>query len=242
MNNASTNTLNNVKIKLRNLAKELLQVWNQRQNKTDLQDMTVKAFGKIHDESDPEEYFEKTLKLLQDLITSLPPRQSETIDANACHEGFMKWNNFWRKFASKRDHEAPIKNVHLTYQYWVKETNGQFREFQELFELVMIRSTSEAACETVGSIMKLHAGSSRHLEPVYFSKEIVLRYNLGPLHTLLKKGFADEVFNRDKKEYVRRTNRPDKISTKDLTKSSGIDTFEEKEEKKSHFPLSFWEI
>ena len=59
MNNASTNTLNNVKIKLRNLAKELLQVWNQRQNKTALQDMTVKAFGKIHDQLDPEQYCQK---------------------------------------------------------------------------------------------------------------------------------------------------------------------------------------
>ena len=242
MNNASTNTLNKVKIKLRDLSKELLQVWNQRQKKTALQQMTIDAFGKIHDQLDPAQYCQKTLQLLQDLVESLPPRQSETIDANACHEGFMNWNNYWNKFASKRDHEAPIKNVHLTYQSWVKENNGKFCQFQELYELCMIRSTSEAACETVGSIMKLHAGSSRHLEPVYFSKEIVLRYNLGPIHTLLKKGFADEVFNRDKKEYVRRTDRPDKITTKDLTKSSGIGTFEEKEEEKSHFPLSFWEI
>ena len=60
MNNASTNTLNKVKIKLRNLSKELLQVWNQRQNITALQQMTVDAFGKIHDQLDPAQYCQKT--------------------------------------------------------------------------------------------------------------------------------------------------------------------------------------
>ena len=31
-------------------------------------------------------------------------------------------------------------------------------EFQKLWEIVMIRSTSEAICETVGSMMNQHCG------------------------------------------------------------------------------------
>ena len=46
-------------------------------------------------------------------------------------------------------------------------------EFQKLFENVMIRSTSEAQCESIGSIMNQYCGKNRHLEPEYFSMELV---------------------------------------------------------------------
>ena len=46
----------------------------------------------------------------------------------------------------------------------------------------MIRSASEAKFETVGSIMGMHSGKNRYLEPEYFSQEIVLLCSLGPFH------------------------------------------------------------
>ena len=49
------------------------------------------------------------------------------------------------------------------------------------WENVMIRSTSEAQCESIGSIMNQHFGKKCHLEPEYFSMELVLRVNFGPL-------------------------------------------------------------
>ena len=64
----------------------------------------------------------------------------------------------------------------------------------------MIRGTSEAACETVGSIMNIHSGRNRHLKLEIFSKEIVLRYNLGPMHVLDDHDFIEEIYNREKKE------------------------------------------
>lgn len=64
----------------------------------------------------------------------------------------------------------------------------------------MIRGTSEAACETVGSIMNIHSGRNCHLKPEKFSKEIVLRYNLGPMHVLDDHDFIEEIYNREKKE------------------------------------------
>ena len=48
----------------------------------------------------------------------------------------------------------------------------------------MIRSSSEAICETIGSIMGQHCAKSRYLKPDNFNKEIVLRVNLEPLHLL----------------------------------------------------------
>ena len=64
--------------------------------------------------------------------------------------------------------------------------------------------------------------------------EIVLRLNLGLLHLL-------EVFQSEKKNYVRKTERIDKIVTKDLSKSAAVASFQKKSEEKSSFPASFWQ-
>ena len=66
-------------------------------------------------------------------------------------------------------------------------------------------------------------------------------YNLGPMHVLdnpkSSYNFVQDVYNRSKIEFVR----PDKISTKNLIKSSAVSTFKKRREEKSHFPSSFWE-
>ena len=102
----------------------------------------------------------------------------------------------------------------------------------------MICSFSEAVCETVGSVMNQHSGRNQHLQPLYFSIELVLRWNLRPMHYL--NTFVEEVYNRDKKEYLRRTKRVDKVVTKDLTKSAAIASFQERAEENSHLPASLW--
>ena len=44
----------------------------------------------------------------------------------------------------------------------------------------MICNTSEAICETAGSMMNQHGGKNCHLSPKYFSMELYLKFNLGP--------------------------------------------------------------
>jgi hypothetical protein len=79
-------------------------------------------------------------------------------------------------------------------------------EFQKLFENVMIRSTSGTQCESIGSIMNQHSGKNRHLEPEYFSMELVLRVNLGKLNML--KGLINEVLASDPdRSYLRKEDR-----------------------------------
>ena len=103
----------------------------------------------------------------------------------------------------------------------------------------MIRSSSEALCETVGSIMNQHSGKNRYLEPENFSKEIVLRFNLGPMHLL--EGLVAEVLAMDTaKFYLRKEIKIGRVVTDDLNKSSAMATFQKKNEKKSRFPNSFW--
>ena len=88
----------------------------------------------------------------------------------------------------------------------------------------MIRSCSEAICETIGSIMNQHGGKNRYLQPKYFNIEMFLRVNLGPMHLL--KDFVNDVFVSDPKDYIRKENRISKITSKDLNKSSTITNFD----------------
>ena len=77
-------------------------------------------------------------------------------------------------------------NCSSSLQNWTMESKGDFQPFKDLWENNMICSTTEALSETTGSIMKHHPGRGCHLPPVYFSIEIYLRWNLGPLHFLKK--------------------------------------------------------
>ena len=71
------------------------------------------------------------------------------------------------------------------------------------------------------------------------SKELVLRFNLGPLHLL--NGLIDEVLALGTtKSYLRQAIYIGKTVTKDLKKSATIGSFQKKNETKSRFPLSFW--
>ena len=232
------NTLENVEQRLKSVAKEIIENWNKRQFKTTLQDNMVKAFGEIHRNSDQNKLNQDMLSLLKNVIDSLPEGQRDLFDADSCLEGFLNWNAYWEKYSSKRDHEEPIQNVHIAYENWAKESNEKVSNFRSLWENCMIRSTSEAECETIGSIMNIHSGRNRYLQPAYFSMELVLRNNLGPLHLL--DSLVEEIFDRDPKSYVRSTEDPNKLSTKNIYKSPAMDSFQKRAEEKSHFPASFW--
>ena len=97
------------------------------------------------------------------------------------------------------------------------------------------KTSSEAICETVGSIMGMHCGKNRFLKPENFSKEIVLRFNLGPMHLL--DGLVGEVLALNTtKSYLREAVSIGRTVTKDLNKSASIGSFQERNEKKISFP------
>ena len=55
-----------------------------------------------------------------------------------------------------------IRNIHVYYENWVKKIGFNHMKFQKLFENVMIGSTSEAQCESIGRIMNQHCGKNSH--------------------------------------------------------------------------------
>ena len=143
-----------------------------------------------------------------------------------------------KKEKKKLRHQSPLTNVHVIYEKWVISTRGEFNEFKELYEITMIRSMSEAMAETVGSMMNSHCGKGRHLQPVNFSMELVLRFNLGPLHLMDK--LIEEVLKSQNKEYVRRVQRKDKLIMRDVNVSAAVKTFRQQSEQYSRFPTEFW--
>lgn len=100
--NVSQNTLIKVERQLMSIAKNIIQVWDQRQIKTALHEKMIKTFGQIHISEDPLMHHQYMLDLLNELIDSLPLGQSELFDSNACLQGFLIWNDFWKKFSLRQ--------------------------------------------------------------------------------------------------------------------------------------------
>ena len=55
------------------------------------------------------------------------------------------------------------------------------------FEKIMTKGCSEAIAEYVGSVMLIAQGKFKHCKPHNLNKEVVLAFNLPPLHILKKK-------------------------------------------------------
>ena len=95
-----------------------------------------------------------------------------------------------------------MTNVDIYYEKWVKECaeSAKHLDFQKLWEVLMIRVTSEAICETAGSMMNQHCGKNRFLQPENFNIEMYLKFNLGPLHLL--DNFVKEILASDSSNLI----------------------------------------
>ena len=83
----------------------------------------------------------------------------------------------------------------------------------------MIRSTSEAICETVGSMMAQHGAKNHSLQPKNFNIEMYLRFNLPTLHH--SDGLVNEVLTfNTKKTHKLGKKKIARLPSKDITKSS----------------------
>ena len=92
----------------------------------------------------------------------------------------------WNKYKIEADENIPMNKK---WAAWLRKVSQSGRldvygVFIEIFECIQVRSMSEAMAETVGSLMNINSGTGRQLQPVNFSVEIYLRFNLRPLHAL----------------------------------------------------------
>ena len=91
--------------------------------------------------------------------------------------------------------------------------------------------------------MKTATGRNRYLDPVNFSKEVYLEFNLGPLFLL--EDLVNEVFELKKKQYIYKEKPSGNLSTHfsrlaDATEGSSVRTYRNRQVKKAHVPLEIW--
>ena len=110
------------------------------------------------------------------------------------------------------------------------------------FENVMIRSYSEAMAETVGSIMGIGISRGRNTHPTNLEKEVKLRFNLPPLHILVKK-FIPELVSESQTEYFRKGDgkKSQMRNFKFVKTSASVGNFRCLQTNKSHLPIDFFD-
>ena len=148
----------------------------------------------------------------------------------------------------KQLHSKNIPSLEVLYQNffeWSKnEDDCVIQPFISLFELINIKSFSEAYCESVGSLMNLLVKKGRNLSAAHFSRELIFTFNAPPVHVLSESVIPDIVQNlieKEKKYFFRKLDtslRKDKLKFKEL--SSSLGNFRESSNTNSHLPVTFF--
>ena len=226
---------NKVKQKLQKISSNLLKRWNERQTETPLQIAAISAFGS------PVEY-DKTSETgvlemqghIQEVLLCLPLYQRQQFDALEATGGYIEWNNF---FTANKD-----LKINEVWKKWIQQLNTEqskeYSMFINLFQNIQIRSMSEAICETIGSMMVAHGAKGRYLQPKFFSQELYLRFNLGPLHMLTD--FCKEIVTERKKEYVRKNDLKKTFHKSVSEESAALRTYRLEQEGKARLPPNVW--
>ena len=95
----------------------------------------------------------------------------------------------------------------------------------------------------LSKLKKALTGRNRYLDPVNFSKEVYLEFNLGPLFLL--EDLVNEVFELKKKQYIYKEKPSGNLSTHfsrlaDATEGSSVRTYRNRQVEKAHVPLEIW--
>lgn len=99
-------------------------------------------------------------------------------------DGYKKF----REFKLSR----PNDKLEQIYEHFCLLSDDDTESFRDFFENINIRTSTEAVCETVGSIMNMQLSKGRNLRPTNLDKEVFCRFNLPPFHTL-KKSFIPAI-------------------------------------------------
>ena len=128
----------------------------------------------------------------------------------------------------------PNDKLEQIYEQFCNLCDEETESFRDFFENINIRTSSEAICETIGSIMKMQLSKGRNLRPNNLDKEVFCRFNLPPFHTL-KDSFIPAISEKWRKKKPKGLYRStDRLKFANL--SSSLHNFRRGEEKKSWFP------
>ena len=162
-----------IEVVLQDVCGSITEHWEKRMVQSPLAKATSEALGKPLEQEEHSLMLTKMGTLLQNVLNQLPEHLQERYDFAMLLGGYSSFMEGYQKL-------SPMFELHEVYLLWhkkhvVKEDAEDCNvEFSDLFECLQVRSSSEAFCETIGSIMKNHTGKGRYLRPVNFNKEIFL--------------------------------------------------------------------
>ncbi|CAL4140007.1 unnamed protein product, partial [Meganyctiphanes norvegica] len=226
---------------LQSICSSLTENWNQRQTESKIQQITINTFSVPikHDNSIAVAVLMNKMKnKLESVIDCLPRYQGEKFDCESMVPGFMAWNAY---FIQKHSDPTPIP-INTLWKRWISQLgffeSEKYLSFINLFQNLQIRTMSEAICESIGSMMVSHSGKGRHLQPVFFSQELFLRFNLGPLHLL--NDLINEVWDDIQKEYIRKCDKSKRFDKLVSRSSAAIEHFRQRQGEIAKMPLDLW--
>ena len=118
---------------------------------------------------------------LKNLHNSLPSSKKDIFKLPDILPGY----SLFLDFCNSSTIHTPVKPEILYDGFFqLHKDNLLVLPFLKFFEFIQSKSYSEAICETIGSIMKIHGGKGRNLLSFNFSKEIYLNFNMPPLHVM----------------------------------------------------------
>ena len=242
--NFSQVDLKKVEKTLSGLCRSIVDEWNARMIQSPLAVATCEVLGKpMQVEEDMNNYVAKMRTSLGSLLAQLPGHLQERYEVANLLDGY---STFMEVFRNLQD-EFQVNQIYFQwYKKHVKTGDSEESStvFADFFECVQVRSSSEAFCETIGSVMNNHSGKGRYLRPINFNKEIFLEINLGP--TFLSEKLVREVYELRKKDYLYKEDMAGRLVTSFSKLADGrfgaaIRTFRKGQQEKSRFPAVFWE-
>ena len=142
---------------------------------------------------------------LENLHNSLPSSKKDIFKLPDILPGY----SLFLDFCNSSTIHTPVKPEILYDGFFqLHKDNLLVLPFLKFFEFIQSKSYSEAICETIGSIMKIHGGKGRNLLSFNFSKEIYLNFNMPPLQVMkstIISRLAKYLVENEKKDYSRRT-------------------------------------
>ena len=88
--------------------------------------------------------------------------QRQSFEFNDSFTGYLVYLRFVKCISSSSPKENTLENLYKLLYQESKDIESA-SSFIRVFQFIQIKSYSEATCETIGSIMKIHGGTSRNL-------------------------------------------------------------------------------
>ena len=248
--------------KLQDMCLEFCDAFDKRVKPSELMKKAVEIFNKdeglwfeLRSEAGPEDMNEEEKRVeeekqeenqnqaqrrMKSLLEAWDQPVASSYDLEAVTEGFLLFMHFKKK-CYRRQSAGPVVLEDL-YKSFEERTRDMdiCESFKDMFERIQIKTFSEAVCETIGSVMSIAKGKGRNCDPVKFSEEVTLSYNLPPLH-ILAQSFIPEIVSvlSATKDYFRKGNERSASIINRLVSSSlsaSIFNFRKGEEERSKLP------